>query len=210
MAAATLTLFVIAALLTARNEALIFRDEGRLIVEPDRSDPGAVVFYWRGAVEAPMAQRFAEAFDEWRYDADRFVIDLHSPGGDLREGEMVVRLIEDMKQTHGVDMRVRARRACYSMCVPIFLQGDERIAAPSARFMFHEPAAYDYFTGEQIDEPDFEKRRSTRRFVQRYFVRSPMDPEWLENLTREWRARDVRRNARQLVEEGSNIVTSLQ
>ena len=76
--------------------------------------------------------------------------------------------------------------------------------------MFHEPTAYDYFTGEKIDEPDFEKRRSSERFVERYFVNSPMDGAWLDNLTEEWRGRDVRRNGRQLVEEKSNIVTALE
>ena len=208
--AATLAMFAFTVLLITRNDELVFRDEGRLVVKADPADANAVVFYWRSEVDVPMARRFAEAFEMWKFDADRIVIDLHSPGGVIREGEAVIRVIEHMKRTHVVDTRVRARRACYSMCVPIFLQGEERTAAPSARFMFHEPRAYDYFTGEPVNEPAFERDMASQRFFDRYFVDSPMDPVWRDRLAQEWRGRDVWRSGRELTAEGSNIVTVLE
>ena len=210
MLLATLLMFAMSVVLLTRNEELIFRDEGRLVAERDPSDPGTVIFYWRNEVETPMARRFAEAFDEWRYEADRILIDLHSPGGAIREGGAVIRIIEEMKRTHIVDTRIRKRRACYSMCVPIFLQGEQRTASASSRFMFHEPTAYDFFTGEEVAEPEFEKRYASQRFVDRYFVNSPMNREWLQWLIENWRGKDVFKSGKDLMSEGSNIVTKLE
>ncbi len=206
----TIALLAMTALMIARNEELVFRDEGRLVAEVDPSDPNTVIFYWRNDVETPMARRFAEGFTEWKDKAVRIVIDLHSPGGAIREGEAVIREIERMKRTHIVDTRVRARCACYSMCVPIFLQGGKRSAAPSARFMFHQPTSYEYFTGERIEEPEWEREMAAQKFFRRYFVDSPITPAWRDQLALEWRGKDVFRSAQELVDERSNIVTDLE
>lgn len=210
MLATTLIMFTLTAVLIARNEEFVFRDAGRLVVRLDPADSDTVVFYWRSEVEVPMARRFAEAFDEWKFKADRIIIDLHSPGGALHEGEAVIRIIDEMKRTHIVDTRVRNRRACYSMCVPIFLMGEKRSAAANARFMFHEPTAYDYFTGEEVEEPEFEKRYISEKFFNRYFVNSEMDPVWRDGLKAEWRGRDIWKSGQTLMDEGSNIVTILE
>jgi hypothetical protein len=210
MLLATLAMLAATAFLIARNEELIFRDKGELTVERDRNDPETLVFTWRNEVEAPMARRFEEAYREWRGEGSRILIDLHSPGGALYEGEQVIRVIDRMRETHIVDTRVGNRRACFSMCVPIFLQGEARTAASNARFMFHEPTAYDFYTGERVNEPEFERERTSRRFFDRYFVNSPMDAVWRDNLAVEWKGRDVFYTARELVEQESNIVTELE
>lgn len=210
MMAATLSMLAATALLITRNEQFIFRDEGRLDVTRDRSDPQTLIFTWRSEVDVPMARRFAEAFDEWRGEGDRIILDLHSPGGAIAEGEQVIRVIERMKRTHIVDTRVRRGYKCYSMCVPIFLHGERRIAGETARFMFHEPTVRDFYSGEKVRIPAFEQARTTRRFVERYFVNSPTDPEWLERLLAEWRGRDVFKSGHALLTEGSGIVTELE
>ena len=210
MLLATLAMLAATAFLIARNEELIFRDKGELTVERDRNDPETLVFTWRNEVEAPMARRFEEAYREWRGEGSRILIDLHSPGGALYEGEQVIRVIDRMRETHIVDTRVGNRRACFSMCVPIFLQGEARTAASNARFMFHEPTAYDFYTGERVNEPEFERERTSRRFFDRYFVNSPMDAVWRDNLAVEWKGKDVFYTARELVDQQSNIVTELE
>jgi len=193
--------------LAIRAEQRVYDNKGRLGV---RQEGDAVVFVWKSAVDVPMARRFEEAFDEWRYDGARIIIDLHSPGGALREGEEVIQVINYMKRTHRVDTRVRAGRSCLSMCVPIFLQGETRQAAPSSRWMFHEPTARDFFTGEEVNEPAFERRHATARFVERYFVNSDMDPAWREELVAEWKGKDLWKSGRELAAEGSGVVTVLK
>jgi membrane-bound ClpP family serine protease len=68
-----------------------YRDRGRLAVIA-RGDH--VVLVWGTRVDVPMRTRFQEAFDKWRERTDRFVIQLHSPGGSLREGRELIELIE--------------------------------------------------------------------------------------------------------------------
>ena len=192
--------------LSMRAEQRVYDNQGRLTV---REEAGAVVFIWKSGVEIPMARRFEEAFAEWRHVSRHIIIDLHSPGGSLREGEAVIQAINHMKQSHRVDTRVRSGRACLSMCVPIFLTGEERRAAPSSRWMFHEPTARDFFTGEEVPEPEFERRYASAQFVERYFTNSEMDPQWRESLVAEWKGKDVWKSGRDLANEGSGIITRL-
>lgn len=210
MLAATLLMLAATAFLITRNEQFIFRDEGRLEVKRDPADADTIVFYWRSPVEVPMARRYEEAYAKWRDEGSRIILDLHSPGGAIAEGEQVIRIIERMKRTHIVDTRVRSGYKCYSMCVPIFLEGERRMAGENALFMFHEPTVRDFYTDEEVRQPAFEKALTTRRFVNRYFVNSDIDPSWLEGLLAEWKGRDVFKSAEELVDEGSGIVTELE
>ena len=208
--AATIIMLALTALLMTHNDAIIFQDKGLLTVKRDPSDADTIVFYWRNDIDVPMARRFEEGYRKWKGEGTRILIDLHSPGGAIAEGEQVIRVIEKMKRTHIVDTRVRNRRSCFSMCVPIFLHGDERIAAPGARFMFHEPTVYDFYTHEKVDQPKFERDRITAKYFNRYFVDSPIDATWRDRLAEEWKGKDVFRSGQELVDERSNIVTVLQ
>ncbi|MEZ5892137.1 MAG: hypothetical protein R3C58_03195 [Parvularculaceae bacterium] len=210
MLAVTIALFAVTALLLARNEELIFRDSPEVEVMRDPGDPDTIVFIWRSEIEAPMARRFAEAYGEWRNEGRRILIDMHSPGGSVKEGDDVIAVINEMKRTHAVDTRVRARHSCFSMCVPVFLQGERRIAGADAVFMFHEPSAVDMATGKRVTEPAFERERATRRFFERYFVASPMDAAWRDRLAVEWKGRDLFYTARDLVKQNANVVTEIE
>lgn len=168
-----------------------------------------VVLEWSHAIEAPMAKRFAAAFEEYRDKTDRFVIDLDSPGGAVAEGRLVIAAIEAIKRTHRVDTLVGRGAYCLSMCVPIYLAGDRRVAAPDATFMFHEPSSYDLVTDERIDRPGFEARMTSARFFERYFGRSEMNSAWRERLKERWRGKDLWLTAEELVSEGANVVETL-
>lgn len=204
--ALTLALFAALGVFALRSGRAIYETGPALAVY---ADDGAVVFQWDKPVEAPMAHRFREAFGAARGATDRIVIELDSPGGALVEGRAVIEEIERMKRTHHVDTRVRAGATCASMCVPIFLAGENRIAGADAAFMFHEPSSVDFVTDEKIDKPAFERRMDAERFFERYFTRSPMDAVWREKLREDWKGRDIWKTGAELVEEGSNVVTRL-
>ena len=136
-----LALFAIAFIVMQANERNFTADEGRLVIREDASRD-AVVLSWSSAVAAPMTRRFQEAYDRYGDSTSTFVIELNSPGGAVAEGKRLVQLLERMATTHEVVTRVGAGDYCLSMCVPIFLKGETRIAAADAYFMFHEPASY--------------------------------------------------------------------
>lgn len=163
---------------------------------------------WRGPVEAPMAARFEEAFAA-HASADRFLIELDSPGGSLGEGRLVIAEIDKAKRQRAVDTRVRSGAYCLSMCVPIFLTGETRLAGRHARFMFHEPSTYDVVTEERVKRPGFEQRMASDWFFETYFNTPSIDPEWREKLRKDWRGRDVWFTGAELVAQQSGIVTAL-
>lgn len=205
---ALLVMCVLLVFLAWRSEQRIFQFSPQVGVRQETRD--SVTFTWRSSVEAPMAMRFQEAFEEWRFEVDRIIIDLNSPGGSLAEGRDVINVINRMKRTHVVETRVGDGRSCLSMCVPIYLQGDVRTAAASSSWMFHEPTAMDAVTGEEVQIPEFEQRYTSNKFVRDYFVNSDMDRRWLEGLLEEWQGKDVWRTGRELMEEDSGIIQALE
>ncbi len=170
----------------------------------------AVVLSWRSGIDIPLVTRFTEAFDAWNGRTGHYIIQLDSPGGSIREGRELIELIQQVKRTHRVDTLVAGGDVCASMCVPVFLQGEARIAGRSARFMFHEPARYDSHTDERVDGPAFEQRAMSRRFFERHYVNSPMTPAWREQLEKQWAGKDIWKTAEDLIQEGSGIVTDLR
>ncbi len=181
-------------------------DTGQLEI---RQNGSIVVLTWTGQVELPMHTLLKRAFDDWRNKSQHFLLRLNSPGGSLREGGDVVELLQLIKLTHKLDTYVASRNICMSMCVPIFLQGTKRIAAPDARFMFHEPKRF-YDDGSEAKGFSFEREALSRRFFSRYFVNSPIDVDWRIQLENDWIGKDIYKSGRQLVDERSNIVTDLK
>lgn len=201
------SVFLIASVfLYQQQHQRIFEDQGRLSVSQEGN---AVVLEWHTGIEQPMELRFSEAFEEWADKTDTFIIDLHSNGGALQEGGRIIELINAMKKNHHMITRVTGNNHCLSMCVPIFLSGEERIASATSRWMFHEPQSYDYFDGSKASQPEFERQYYANRFFDKYFVKSVIDPAWRDRLRQEWVGQDVWRSGQQLFDERSNIVTRL-
>lgn len=194
-------------ILALRFEHSFYGDLGRLTISHTQD---TVVFSWRGPIETPMARQLAQAFDEHLDSTRHAVLMLDSPGGSISEGDAVITLLQRVKREHFLETRVQARRRCLSMCVPIYLQGDERTAAPSSRWMFHEPRLVDSITGEDIDRPAFEQQYTNWRFFRRYFVNSEMDQAWAAALAQQWRGKDIWRTGQELYDEGSNVILHLE
>jgi len=188
------------------NEKL-YEDKGRLTVSQSETQPETVVFSWQSSIEIPMARRIYEAFGKWKDRTKVIVLDLNSPGGSLNEGGKVIEVIDQMKKTHQVVTYVGPNHLCASMCVPIFMQGQKRVAAVSSKWMFHEPVTVDFFTDEKVKVPERERRSTAEKFYRRYFENSDINPPWRENLKKQWQGgKEVWRTGRQLLDEGSNII----
>lgn len=203
----TLALFAALAFAAWKSGRRVYETGPRLEI---RETENAVIFRWAHDVEAPMAERFAAAFEERRRRAGPIVIELNSPGGSLAEGRLVIDEIERAKRNFRISTRVNAEEFCLSMCVPIYLRGETRIAASSAIFMFHEPTSRDLFTDAEIDKPGFERRMTSAKFFERYFVNSEMKAEWRETLRENWKGRDLWYTASELVALDSGVVQELE
>ncbi len=199
-------LIAVAGLLAWQHQHKLFEDKGRLGVAIKGQ---TAVLAWNSRVELPMARRISEAFERSKGQVKRFILILNSQGGSLHEGGKVIEVIDRMKRSHQVLTFVGPKGICLSMCVPIYLQGQKRLAAPDSRWMFHEPIYVDAYTGDETNKPKFEKEFFARRFFDRYFTNSEMDPAWRRRLERDWKGKEVWKTGQQLFEERANIVTQI-
>jgi hypothetical protein len=185
----------------------IFSARGELTVE-QRSN--RIVLSWRGDIEAPFAAKLEEAYRAHANNTQRFLISLHSPGGALEHGRDVIRLIRRMQQMHAVDTVVEDKHACASMCVPVYLAGTRRTAAPKARFMFHEVSFRDSASDKIERVPKEAIARTTDQCFEHYLKPAGLNERWLAEMREAVRGRDVWRTAEQLVEQRSGVVQELE
>lgn len=187
---------------------LVFARRGTLTVteEPDN----VVKLHWRGKVAAPLASRLEDAFrTHGNRRQTRFVLSLASPGGELSHGAEVVRLIKAIQRTNVVDTIVEGRSACASMCVAIYLAGNNRLADQRARFMFHEVSFRDAVSEKINDVPERAIARATDQMLERFFKPEGVEAAWLADIRRRMKGRDVWLSAQELVNERSGVVLQL-
>jgi ATP-dependent protease ClpP protease subunit len=207
---AMLVLLAVLAFQTRDRFAAYFEGVGKLDVRA-APEEGTVYLRWEGKIDAPMADRVAAAFERYKGEARTFVLSLSSPGGSLDHGAIVIRLLRRIEQAHTLVTSVGAGDECASMCVPVYLQGQRRLAAPSARFMFHEVSFRDFFSEEESNAPQSAKRRETDRLFGRYFDAAGVPTSWVTKMLGEISGgREVWKSGRELVEERSNIVQELE
>lgn len=208
--AALLVLLAVLALQTRDNLDVFFDSVGKLEVRKDPDDQ-TVYLRWRGKIDAPMESRISDAFDVQKAGARRFVLVLSSPGGSLDHGAKVIRLLRRIEETHSVETVVEAGRTCASMCVPVYLQGQRRTAAATAKFMFHEVSFRDYLAKQDSDVPDQAKVSETDRFFRDYFAPAGVPDAWIQKVRAEMAGHnDVWKTGRELIDENAGIVQQVK
>lgn len=207
---AMILLLVVLAFKTRDHFEIYFAGVGKLDV---RAVPGDDTLYlsWRGKIDAPMASRIAEAFERHKGEAHKIILSLSSPGGSLDQGADVVRLLVRIRQTHALVTLVDTGGICASMCVPIYLQGQLRLAAPSAEFMFHEVAFRDFFSKKRDSSvPEKAIGSETDRFFEKYFEAAGVPQSWINSVRAQMTGgHEVWKTARELVDEHADIVQQL-
>lgn len=208
--ASILLLLAVLVVQTRDNLDAFFAGVGKLDVTAD-GDGSTVQLYWRGKIDAPMASRIREAYDQHRATAQRFVLSLSSPGGSLQHGGQVIEFLRQIRRTHRLDTVVDSNRRCASMCVPIYLQGERRIASKGARFMFHEVSFREQFATEDIDVPESAKTSATDRLFAAYFAPAGVPDAWIRQVRADMAGgNDVWKTARELVDENARIVQEFE
>lgn len=175
-------------------------------------EPGAQSVYlkWTGQIDAPMAAKLAAVFDRHRNDSLGFVLALASPGGSLDHGAEVIRLLKEAEKTHKIETVVEAGDSCASMCVPVFLQGQRRTAAESARFLFHEVSFREVYTEARENMPSSATGKATDAFFDKYFVPAGVATQWIAKVRADMAGgHNIWKTGRALVDEASGVVQAV-
>jgi hypothetical protein len=175
---------------------------GTLRILSPLSTPGTVYLRWVGPMLAPMAQQIDDAIDAYRNDRNRFVLSLNSGGGSVREGEKVIASLRRLRATHRVDTLVERGATCGSMCVPLFLQGESRIAARASTWLFHEVT-------RPAKSPGQIKRVDGRYavLIERYWIPAGVSRTWIDRMLPLADGHDYWQTGDQLLQDRSGIIT---
>jgi hypothetical protein len=103
-------------------------------------EDGTLYIDWSGPIVAGMADDLRAALDKYGTVFDRVVFFLDSAGGQVEEGDRVIAVLNEVKLRHQLIAVVPHGKLCPSMCIPIFLQGEDRLAARASLWIFHEAA----------------------------------------------------------------------
>lgn len=178
-----------------------------------RSDPQRSTLFlrWRGKIQAPMLQKLTEALNDKGNDATRIVLSLSSTGGALDHGAEVIRFLQSLRERYRLETFVEGRGICASMCVPVYLQGDVRTAAPDARFMFHEVSFRESLSDDSLEVPSKAVEKATDRFFAKYLETAGVSRDWLVEIRRAITGgSEVWKTGRELVSDNAGIVQSLK
>ncbi|MEM9278764.1 MAG: ATP-dependent Clp protease proteolytic subunit [Pseudomonadota bacterium] len=182
---------------------------------------GIITLRWRGQIDEKMGPQMVKALKKYRSKTDHFIIDISSQGGYVNSGEVLIDYMKKLKSGHTIDTRVPRDGKCLSMCVPIFLNGENRYAGSTTKFMFHRPWVKEKKFGSSIKEQARQRRYKARlnsklsqtawRFYNVHFNYSPIDRRWLKHLEEQWRVKgnDYWTTGEKLVHEKSNVITHL-
>lgn len=105
-----------------------------------RTEADRIVLSWSGTVDGKMVSSFDDALARYARDRRPIRIELNSGGGNVGAGKVLIERIKQARKTRRIDTVVARGALCASMCVPVYLAGEQRFAHKDARFMFHELA----------------------------------------------------------------------
>ena len=167
-------------------------------------DRQLVRLVWFGRIQKPMARQLKQAIKKWHGKAHNgFELILNSRGGKVREGRKVIDILRRLKRTRRLTTTVLAGMTCGSMCIPIFLQGEERAAGAATLWLLHEVSRSDPKTKKLIEL----NPKKTRNTFQKYFLPAGVPQAWIDMITKKIRGRDVWWTGGQIYKSGSNIIT---
>jgi hypothetical protein len=162
----------------------------------------ALVMLWAGAIEAPMSTEISAAFELNKDRVKAVELKLNSGGGSVKEGEKVIRVLQDIRRTHKLVTSVGAGHKCGSMCVFIYVQGQKRFAAPASLWLFHEVSIADHKT-HRITRLD---RARWEELVQKYLVPAGINQAWINEVKSHTNQTDYWQTGQSLIQSGSNLI----
>jgi hypothetical protein len=102
-----------------------------------------VVVKYDGPIVSPMAADLRSIWEGIKSHSrfEKVILQLNSPGGIDAHGMEVVKILKEIRQQMSLATLVGENELCASMCVAIYIQGEERYASPASAWMFHGASA---------------------------------------------------------------------
>ena len=163
-------------------------------------EDGTLYIDWLGPIVAGMADDLRATLGRYGTVSQRVVLLLDSAGGQVEEGDRVIEVLNEIKLRHQLITVVPHGKLCASMCIPIFLQGEDRLAARASLWIFHE-AAQRQANGQQRTD-----MAETWRLFRKYYAPAGVSTRWLKSIAPMIKDADLWQTGGDLISTKSGII----
>jgi hypothetical protein len=166
-------------------------------------EDGTLYIEWSGPIAEGMADHLRAAVGKYGTTLNRVVLFLDSAGGYQWECECVIAVLNEIKLRHQLITVVPACMLCGSMCIPIFLQGEDRLAARASIWLFHQARERQANGVRRTD------MALTWRFFREYYVPAGVPMRWLKSIAPLIKEETVWQTGGDLISAKSGIIMHL-
>ena len=196
LAVAVLTLLSLASAHAAPNEE---QPAATVSLEFNKDD-GTLYIDLSGPIVASTADDVRAAQGKYGTALNRVVLFLDSAGGRVDDGDRLIEVLNEIKLRHQLITVVPHGKLCASMCIPIFLQGEDRLAAPASIWLFHEAAQRQANGILRTDTAE------TWRLFRKYYAPAGVSTRWLKSIAPMIKEADLWQTGGDLISAKSGII----
>jgi ATP-dependent protease ClpP protease subunit len=153
-----------------------------------------------GSIVAEMADDLRAALGKYETTLNRVVLFLDSAGGQVDDGDHLIEVLKDIKLRHRLITVVPHGKLCASMCIPIFLQGEDRLAARASIWLFHEAAQRQANGLLRTDTAE------TWRLFRKYYAPAGVSMHWVKGIAPMIKEADLWQTGGDLISAKSGII----
>src|SRR5215831_11257247 len=163
-------------------------------------EDGTLYIDWSGPIVAGMADDLRAALGKYETTLNRVVLSLDSAGGRVDDGDRVIEALNEIKLQHQLITVVPHGKLCASMCIPTFLQGEDRLAARASIWLFHEAAQRQANGILRTDTAE------TWRLFRKYYAPAGVPTRWLKSIAPMIEETDLWQTGGDLISAKSGII----
>jgi len=163
-------------------------------------EDGTLYIDLSGPIVAGTADNVRAALGKYGTTLNRVVLFLDSAGGRVDHGDRVIEALNEIKLRHQLITVVPDGKLCASMCIPIFLQGKDRLAARASIWLFHEAAQRDANGVLRTDTAE------TWRLFRKYYAPAGVPARWLKSIAPMIEEADLWQTGGDLISAKSGII----
>ena len=182
---------------------------GTLTVITDGMPADTVKLRWEGPIQPPMLQKIYDAWQLYGSERRKILLSLNSNGGLVAYGGRIIKLLRKIRKSNILITDVGYGDKCLSMCVPIYLQGTERMASKRSIWMFHEVRAQEALSNNEVISNRSDIERWTQQIIDRYFKPAGLDKGWIRDMEIRIKSGDYWSIGAKLYQEKSGIIHKL-
>ena len=198
--AAAVAVAVLALLVASANAAPGEEQPAAGVSLEFNKEDGTLYVDLSGSIVAGMADDLRAALGKYETTLNRVVLFLDSAGGQVDDGDHVIEVLKDIKLRHQLITVVTHGKLCASMCIPIFLQGEDRLAARASIWLFHEAAQ------RQANGVLRTDTAQTWRLFRKYYVPAGVSMHWVKSIAPMIKEADLWQTGGDLISAKSGII----